>query len=183
MLISGQKRHGLPDNESQQHELNDIGYTRTCISPTLLCASCVIQINRVSHVQRWRISARLFSALSKAPKNVLDYGVRDSTGNEADGRLVRVVGVVGPVGAVMAVVVVVVVVPAVVAAAIAEGYAAKVSWSQEGLPAKCDSFSRDSSTVAITIAAARPVRIGYWFCRSSLAFMHVANSVVSTWWR
>jgi len=108
-----------------------------------------------------RISARLFSALSKAPENVLDYGVRDSTGNEADGRLVRVVGVVGPVGAVVAVVVVVVVVPAVVAAAIAEGYG-------------------DSSTVAITIAAARPVRIGYWFCRSSLAFMHVANPVVST---
>ena len=77
-----------------------------------------------------RISARLFSALSKAPENVLDYGVRDSTGNEADGRLVRVVGVVGPVGAVVAVVVVVVVVPAVVAAAIAEGYAAQVSRSQ-----------------------------------------------------
>ena len=81
------------------------------------------------------ISAWLFLALPKAIENVLDYRVRDSAGNEADGRLVWVIGVIGPVGAVVAVVVVVV--PAVVAAAIAEGYAAKVSRSQKGPPAKC----------------------------------------------
>ena len=58
--------------------------------------------------------------LPDIPEYVLHDRVRDRTGNEPDGGLVRVIRVVGPV----IVIVVVVVVSAVVTAAVAEGYAA-----------------------------------------------------------